>query len=297
MIKLLSAQLPALKSSLAEMAKVDRLGWVTGFSLRSFGVDIGIRSNNPEALQQIAEHLPPYWEHINTPNVDRVYSVLHRNGSAVGNSRQSVIYMNGQRLVRSNDLNELFSVLASNIRIYVAEFAKDRVFVHAGVVGWNGRAIVVPGRSYSGKSTLVVALVRAGATYYSDEYAVIDAGGRVHPYFKPIELREEGTYRQSKFDVSMMGGQAGTESLPIGLVLMTHYKSGATWRPKKLTPGKAVLEILDNTVSARRDPERALGALREIVATANVLKGVRGEAAETVPAILRRLHRQSRSGL
>jgi hypothetical protein len=34
--------------------------------------------------------------------------------------------------------------------------------------------------SYSGKTTLVSELIRAGATYYSDEYAVIDERGRVH---------------------------------------------------------------------------------------------------------------------
>ncbi len=275
------------------MVKVDRLGWVAGFSLRSFGVDIGIRSNDADTLQRVVEHLPPYWENINTSAVDRVYSILNRNGGGTGNRRQSTVYTNGQRLMRSDDLNELFSAFESNIRIFVAEFAKDRVFVHAGVVGWKGQAILIPGRSFSGKSTLVAEMVRAGAAYYSDEYAVIDPEGRVHPYFKPIELREEGTYKQSKFDVSSLGGHAGTESLPIGLVLMTKYKPGATWRPKKLTPGKAVLELLNNTVSARRDPEAALSALRHLVASADVVKGVRGEAEQTVPAILRKLDRRA----
>jgi hypothetical protein len=294
MINFSESLLPSLKLPLPEMAKVDRLGWVVGFSLRSFGVDIGIRSNDPETLQRIVEHLPPYWENINTPAVDRLYSILHRNGTGAGSRRLSMIYMNGQRLMRSDDLNELFSAFESNLRLYVAEFAKDRVFVHAGVVGWKGQAIVVPGRSFSGKSTLVAELVRAGATYYSDEYAVIDPDGRVHPYFKPIELRAEGTYTQAKFDVSLMGGHVGTESLPIGLVLMTKYKTGATWRPKKLTSGKAVLELLDNTVSARRDPEAALSALRQVVTDAEVLKGVRGEVEQTVPAILRKLDRRVR---
>lgn len=288
------SSLPSLKQPLPEMAKVDRLGWVAGFSLRSFGVDIGIRSNDPETLQLIVEHLPPYWENIKATAVDRVYSILHRNGTGVGSRRMSMVYLNEQRLLRSKDLNELFSAFESNLRLYVAEFAKDRVFVHAGVVGWKGQAIVVPGRSFTGKSTLIAELVRAGATYYSDEYAVIDPNGLVHPYFKPIELRTEGTFKQAKFDVGSMGGHVGTESLPIGLVLMTKYKTGATWRPKKLTSGKAALELLDNTVSARRDPEAALSALRQVVTAAEVLKGVRGDAEQTVPAILKRLDRRVR---
>ena len=148
---------------------------------------------------------------------------------------------------------------------------------------------VIPGRSYSGKSTLVAELVRAGATYYSDEYAVFDSRGRVHPFSKPIELRDQGDYRQSKIEVTELGGNPGTKPLSVGLVLMTQFKQGARWRPRKLTAGQGVLELLFNTVSARRDPERALATLQRVTAQADVLKGVRGHATEVVPAMLERM--------
>jgi hypothetical protein len=292
MIKLSTSQLPGLKLTLPSMDKVDRLGWSSGFTLRSYGVDIGIRSNDAETLERVVEHLPPYWESTTLPKVDRVYSILHRNGTGAGSRRLSLLYSDDRRLTRSEDLADIFTALESDLRLFVAEFAKERVFVHAGVVGWKGQAIIIPGRSYSGKSTLVAELVRAGATYYSDEYAVLDARGRVHPYTKPIELRPEGTYVQSKFDVSELGGRPGKKSLPVALVLITGYKTGASWRPRKLTAGKGVLEILFNTVSARRDPAGAFGALRQVAAQADILKGVRGDAVDTVPAILRRLERR-----
>ena len=130
------------------MAKVNRLGWSTGLTVRSYGVDIGLRSNDPETLNAVLDHLPPYWESINAPVVDRVYSIFHRNGTGAGSRRWSTVYSNERRLLRSPDLNELFSVFESDIRLFVAEFAKKRVFVHAGVVGWKGQAIVIPGRSY-----------------------------------------------------------------------------------------------------------------------------------------------------
>ena len=221
-----------------------------------------------------------------------MYSILHRNGKQTGSRRQSLLYCDDRRLGRSADLDDLFKTFESNLRIFVAEFAKRRVFVHAGVVGWKGQAIIIPGRSYSGKSTLVAELVRAGATYYSDEFAVLDARGRVHPFIKPIELRAKGTSIQSKVDVSDLGGRSGKKPLPVGLVLITRYQPGALWRPKKLTDGKSVLEILLNTVSARRDPESAFGTLRHVVGQADVLKGVRGDSIDAVPAILRRLEKR-----
>lgn len=292
MIKLSPSQLPGLKLTLPSMDKVDRLGWSTGLTLRCYGVDIGIRSNDPEMLDHIVDRLPANWESATLAKVDRMYSILHRNGTGNGSRRLSVLYSDERRLARSADLDDLFTAFESNLRIFVAEFAKERVFVHAGVVAWKGQAIMIPGRSYSGKSTLVAELIRAGATYYSDEYAVLDARGRVHPFIKPIELRTEGTYRQWEVDVSELGGRSGKRPIPVGLVLMTRYRPGASWRPKKLTAGKGVLEILFNTVSARRDPERAFGALRQVAAHADILKGVRGDAVDTVPAILRRLERR-----
>ncbi len=292
MTKLSSAELPSLKFTLPAMERVDRLGWTAGFALRSYGVDIGIRSNDPETLERMLEYLPPYWASTSVAKVDRVYSILRRNGTGTGSRHLSTLYSDERRLTRAADVTQLFPAFESDLRLFVAEFARQRVFVHAGVVGWKGQAIVIPGRSFTGKSTLVAELVRAGAIYYSDEYAVLDARGRVHPYTKPIELRDEGTYIQSKFDVSELGGRTGTKSLPVALVLITRFKPGATWRPKKLTPGQGVLEILYNTVSARRDPDRALGTLRSVAAQGDILKGARGDAAETVPAVLRRLERR-----
>ena len=82
---------------------------------------------------------------------------------------------------------------------YVAEEARRGVFVHAGVVGWKGRALVLPGKSGAGKTTLVAELIRAGATYYSDEYAVLDERGRVHPYARPLAVRVDGRRQRRRY--------------------------------------------------------------------------------------------------
>ena len=272
------------------MKKVDRLGWAVGFSLKSYGMRIGIRSNDPAALARVCRHLPSEWENVSSAVVDRVYSILIGGKGARAHVRGlNLLYGDHVRLVRSLDLDTVFETLESDLRLFVAELARHRVFVHAGVVGWKGKAIVIPGRSYSGKSTLVAELVRAGATYYSDEYAVLDSRGRVHPFSKPLELREDGEFRQTKITAAELGGQSGTKPLPVGLVLMTQFKNGARWRPRKLTAGKGVLEMLFNTVSARRSPERALATLQRVAAQADVLKGVRGDAMKVAPALLERV--------
>jgi hypothetical protein len=282
--------LPRLKANSRLMKEVDGLDWAVGLSLKSYGVRIGIRSNDVAGLVSACEHLPVNWERVASPVVDRVYSILIGNKGARANGRRlNLLYGDGVRLARTSDLAGMFETLESDLRLFVAELATHRVFVHAGVVGWKGQAIVIPGRSYSGKSTLVAELVRAGATYYSDEYAVLDSRGRVHPFSKPLELREEGKFRQTKITVADLGGQTGTKPLPVRLVLMTQFKRGARWRPRKLTAGRGVLEMLFNTVSARRSPERAMATLQRVAAQADVLKGVRGNATDVVAALLRRV--------
>jgi len=278
------------------MKKVDRLGWAAGFCFKAYGVRIGIRSNQTGLLDRIHSHLPHDREPMSSLVVDRVYSILAGGeGSRANLRRFSLLYGDHVQLARSLDLEEVLERFEADLRLFVAEMARHRVFVHAGVVGWKGKAIVIPGRSYSGKSTLVAELVRAGATYYSDEYAVFDSRGRVHPFEKPLELREEGKFAQTKVSVASLGGHSGTKPLPVGLVLMTQFKSGVRWRPRRLTAGKGVLELLFNTVSARRNPERAMATLQRVATQAAILKGARGNAKELVQAMLAKLESSAES--
>src|SRR5260370_14478151 len=272
------------------MAKGERVGWAVGLSIKSYGVRIGIRSNDPACLKTVRKPLPHGWELSSSPFVERMYSLLVGLKSAHANVRRfNLLYGDHIRLARSLDLDQVFETFESDLRLFVAELARRRVFVHAGVVGWNGTPMVVPGRSFSGKSSLVAELVRAGATYYSDEYAVFDSRGRVHPFPKPLEMREAGDVRQSKIAVETLGGRTGTRPLPVGLVVMTQFREGAQWRPRRLSAGKGVLELLSNTVSARREPEKAMVALQHVVARAQIVKSARRESRHIVQSILNRL--------
>src|SRR5262249_9794104 len=140
--------------------------------------------------------------------------------------------------------------------------------------GWRGGAIVIPGRSFTGKTTLVAALVRAGAAYYSDEYAVLDAQGRVYPYPRRLSIREDGHPRPRRCTAEALGGRVGSRPLPVRLVAVTGYRPGARWRPRVLPPGHAALALLYNTVPAQRKPAAVLDALQQVVSHALTLKGV-----------------------
>ncbi len=278
------------------LAKLDRLGWTAGIAFRAYGLDIGVRVNDPAMIERVARNLPYGWRPAKRPGVSHLYSLVtatpsRREGATPKLRRHHMLYSESVQIIRTLDLDDLFDTFESDLRRIVAEFSDEKVFVHAGVVGWRDHAILIPGRSYSGKTSLVAELVRAGATYYSDEFAVLDARGRVHPFLKPLSMRESDDGRQTDRSVEEIGGSAGTRPLPVGCVVVTEFHKGARWSPRRISPGRAALSLLANTVSARRVPETVLRTLEKVAERATTLKSKRGEAAEAASAILEALDR------
>ena len=271
------------------MQKLDRLGWAAGTAFRAYGVRFGVRVSEPSVPEAIGRALPPSSKPITSPIVDHLYSLRLGGGNGKKRIRRyHLLYSESRRIARSMDLAQVIQALESDLQISVALGAKNRLFVHAGVVAWRNRAILLPGRSFTGKGTLVQAMVRAGANYYSDEYAVLDSKGRVHPYPRALSLRE-GDAPARKIQIEDLGGSVGRRPLPIGLVVVSEYKPGAAWRPIILSPAQAMLALLGNTVVARLRPQFALATLKTAIDSVPVLKGVRGEADEAAANILSHL--------
>jgi hypothetical protein len=275
------------------MAKIDRLGWAAGSCAYAYGLRIGVRVNSAEMLQRVEQRLPPGWEPGCSPLVDVLYSLKVGKSRHGGKVREySLLYAGAQQLARTMDLDAALDSLESHLQVYVAEWSRNRVFVHAGVVAWQGRAILMPGRTMSGKSTLVAALLRAGATYYSDEYAVLDARGQVYPYARRLSLRQPEGKPNERWTAQELGADTGSAPLPVSLIAVTRHQADGRWQPRKLSTGQTVLELMRNTVAAEREPEMVLGPLERASRQGRSLTSVRGEADETATAILREVERQ-----
>jgi len=272
------------------MDKLDRLGWAAGISFTAFGVRMGVRVSAAELLDPLIAHLPAGWKPARSETVERLYSLIGGGAGTRANVRHlHLLFGDSQRLARSGNLDDVLEALESDLSLRFALMARRRLFVHAGVIGWKERAILIPGRSFSGKSTLVKAFLHAGATYYSDEFAVLDEHGRVHPFPRPLSIRPSSEEKQVRVRVEELGAKTGVASLPVGLVLLTHFQPDVQWRPRQLSAARGVLGLLSNTPAARKRPGHALKVLTASVAQAKILRGRRGEAHETVRSILRQL--------
>ena len=174
------------------------------------------------------------------------------------------------------------------IRVSVGESAVGRIFLHAGVVGWRGKAILLPADSFRGKSTLVAELIRQGAVYYSDEFAVLDENGLVHPFVRPLSMREiiKGSCIDFELSPEKIGATVGREAIPVGLVLLTSYLEGARWSPKLLTPGKGILEMIPFAISLRIQPEFTMKVLNKVARNAIIASGSRSNAKKFAKTLL-----------
>jgi hypothetical protein len=269
------------------MQKIDRLVWAEGTCFESYGVKIGIRARQVGVLDRLCALLPPSWKAIEAPRkLDMLYSWLVGGESRPNVRSFDIMYAGAGRIVRTLKPEELFEAFEKDLRMNVALLSRRFVFIHAGVVGWRGRAMIMPGRSFTGKSTLVEALVRGGAEYFSDEYAVLDTKGYVHPFAKPISVRYPVTLEQKPLAIEDIGGRIAERPMKIGAIVTTRYRKSTKSRFREASPGQGMLDLIANAVAARLSPSRVFAVTRKTSVGATVLRGSRGEARETAEQLL-----------
>lgn len=252
---------------------------IEAISFTSFGVHLTV--SVPAGLDGPARALlPPDAEVHHGGDATATVAIEEREG-------ELIVAAQGQHIGATEDPELALGMLDAQIRAQVALLAPDHIFVHAGVVAAGGRAVVLPGFTFAGKTTLTRALVEAGAVYYSDEFAVIDANGLVHPYPKPLSIRRrDGSGRTTETSPESLGARTGCVPVPVGLVAVTSYRPGARISPQPLASGPALLAMLGHTIPARTRPQQAISVLKAALREATVWKSDRGEAADAARAIL-----------
>ena len=256
---------------------------------QKYGVRILIRAERKSDLKKCYEALMKNFPHgLEFSEETAVAHSFVIKSDAAGTPE---FYLNAQMLFKNADREFFFEMASSRIRLTIAEFAVRKVFLHAGTVGWKGRAIIIPATSFSGKTTLVAELVKKGAVYYSDEYAVLDEDGNVEPFPKWLSMRGIiNDWEQLDRPVESIGGVAGETALPVALILISKYKKGrknaSKMKPRKLTPGQGIMELLPHTLPIRNNPRFVLDVLNKLINRAIIVRTLRGEAADFAGSLL-----------
>jgi hypothetical protein len=256
-------------------------------AFEAFGVRLGIGATTPELLDRIRPFFPPGWTPIPSSEVESSFSLVADNDGTFSLQRDSSP-LGGVGM----PLDQALDVLDIQLRHHLGRTSPETIFIHAGAVAHAGKTIVIPAPSFRGKTTLVTALVRGGATYFSDEFAVIDRAGLIHPYPRRLSIRDGGV-AQTEHPVESLGGAAADEPLPLGIIVVTTYRAGAEWKPKHLSGGAGALALLSNAVPAQERPKEVMEAVARAANKAAVVESDRGEADEVAPLLLGELERHA----
>jgi hypothetical protein len=258
-------------------------------AFKSFGASITVQVEPEDLMDRLRELLPPGAVETDLSRADASYSITRvysRSGDCYNVLRESTV------LTKRAPLTKALLVLSNSLHFAVARHAHNVLFLHSGVIAWGGRALLLPGSSRAGKSTLVEALVRQGATYLSDECAPLTSDARVHPYRKPIWLRSD----HPRAGLHPFRGNAPaaevTPTYPVASILFTKFRAGSVWEPQKLMPGQALLGLVASAVVAATQPEPTLSCLTRLVASASAYTTERDDAEAIAERALRLLDQE-----
>ena len=252
-----------------------------GFSVRAFDCNIQVATAGLEASTVMGRYVFPSFPRMVGParrpdvliRVDRVADQfqLSTDGAPVASAC------------------EVISLVPDLIRVLdeaVIQRLTTLRAVHAGVVLWGERALLLPGATHAGKSSLVAELLRRGATYFSDEYALIDSEGRVHPYPRPLLLRN-GHPEQVPVLPGECNASVGEVPAPVAWILSLPYQPACTWSVATVSQSEGLLTLLRNTPHVLTESPDIMRVFQRAVAGAICYAGHRAEAADAADQILR----------
>lgn len=178
---------------------------------------------------------------------DGLFSVREADVCQEGLSRQSVL-----RHITSTVVGRL------------AEQIDAGPSLHAGVVAWHGRSILIPGDSGAGKTSLTAWLVDRGFDFLTDELAVVVAGSTAlaglpralmlkpgadaivssWPRFAGCAKRQADSVLMIRPETTVMVQDA---ELPCGLIVFPAFASGASLSIELLSAAKASMRLMTGT--------------------------------------------------
>jgi hypothetical protein len=239
-----------------------------------YGTRVSVRVPRPELVPPVIDQFPADATPCEGQPGDPQFNLeIEEDG------RYAVV-LDGRVLNPPQSLEGALGGLRRELFFHSVDHARDRLVVSAAAVGHEGWAILLPGPSMVGKTTLAVALVRAGAVYYADDWALLDREGVVHPLPTLLYIKN-----REKVSVESLGGVRGDRPIKIGLIASITFRPGARWDPRRLTEAQGMMLLLRNAYGMD-EPGFAMESARQAAAEALVIESERDDATEAASRLL-----------
>lgn len=216
------------------------------------------------------------------------------------------LLLDGRLLYKTRKEALLFARLLWHINLSTVSASQEYVLLHAAAAERHGRAVVLSAPMEAGKTTLVAGLVRAGLGYLTDETTAVDpSSGFIVPYPKALSI-DPGSWTvladlkpavqsgaehlaAAQWQVPAAdirdGAVSTTRSRP-RVIVVPRYVAGARTSLESLTPGEALLAVLQQTFNLDRNRARDMHALAGVLEHCACYRLTSGQLSEAVDALL-----------
>jgi len=250
------------------------------FDVRAFDCGLWVGSDNEEVRDLLDRFVLPGMRRSDVPAdaTDVRMAVLSSPGGFN-------IVVNGSRVVEAATAADAVLAAVKALDDLLVRKLRALRAVHAGAVVLEGKALVIPGSSHAGKSSLVAELLRRGATHLSDEYALVDGEGRVHAYPRPLLLRD-GNPRQRMVLPEEMNASFAIKPVSVGWIVAVDYDPAAKWDLHPISQGEAVMVLLRNTPHEMGQSPEMIASFTRCAARAKCFAGTRGDVVDAAQRML-----------
>jgi hypothetical protein len=250
--------------------------------LAAYGVSVRFHTECPEMHHALTTFLWPWLPRTARPEESpAVEFTIARSEDGyrlyAGGFNEEVA--SSEALQHASTLDEAIPMVQNWLDQEFVARASGYLPLHAGAIALGGRAALLPGPSHCGKSTLVRELLRLGCSYYSDEYALLDDDGRLHPYPRALMIRNESGEVRAALAPHSSSHQAHPPAT-ISLILAMQYQPGADWKLQPVDQSSMVITLLKNTPRELGPSTNLFGPIASAVSGAGCYAGIRGDAHE-----------------
>ncbi|MEN8188229.1 MAG: hypothetical protein ABFS19_00145 [Thermodesulfobacteriota bacterium] len=195
----------------------------------------------------------------------------------------------------------------SNLLHHVREWVTDSfvsacpelLWLHAGGAAYEGRAVLLPGQSGVGKSSLTAGLVDRGCRYLTDDIVPLDPSlNCVVPFPFPPSVRRVSPensggwglfLRQQKDDIRISSDQVSDEPIPVNTLIFPEYLQGVSTGVlmEEVSTMTATRLLLSQCVRYDAEKEQTISRLLDLSRSARCFRLVYDNPEQALSAIER----------
>lgn len=192
------------------------------------------------------------------------------------------IYRDDVMLFRSTAKSSVTAIFLERVLEYLIGVCTSGILLHAAAIARNGMALILPGNTGAGKTTLATWLVCRGFEYLTDELLSIDTEAMsVNGFARPLHLKKAALPLFA--EMIDMGSDAVMES-PLGshlsptrlgaqvmrfarpcAVVLPEYRAGARFELRALPKAQAATRLMGYVINARKNQQHGFDRVSGLV--------------------------------